>query len=97
MLRHLWWVLGLALVFGGVAVVLSSRTSSSDFGWFAYTPLSDDPDGQMGWGDSLWSGSAVVVSRWQLVGGAGAALGLLVLAGGIGFRLGRRRDAGRES
>ncbi|WP_341926900.1 hypothetical protein [Nocardioides psychrotolerans] len=97
MLRHLWWLLGLALVLGGVAVVLSSQTSSSDFGWFAYTPPSEGADWQMGWGDTLSGTSAMVVSRWQLMGGAAAAAGLVVLAGGLGFRLGRRRNAPRGS
>ena len=95
-LRHLWWILGLALTAGGVIVAVSSQASSSDFGWFASTPLSDDSDWRMGWGDPMGSGSALIVSRWQLAGCAVAATGLIVLAGGIGFRLGRRRSALRE-
>jgi heme/copper-type cytochrome/quinol oxidase subunit 1 len=96
MRRHLWWVLGLVLVCGGLAVALSAQAGPDDFGWFAYTPLSDDPDWQMGWRGPMSNGSALILSRWQLAGAAGAALGLMVLAGGVGFRLGRRRTTPRE-
>lgn len=89
MLRHLWWVLGLVLVLGGVVILLVTRPDPADFGWFAYTPLSEDPDWAMGWEDS--SGSTLIVSWWQLAGAALATTGLLVVAAGIGFRLGRRR------
>ncbi|WP_224274121.1 hypothetical protein [Nocardioides lacusdianchii] len=90
MRRHLWWVLGLVLVCGGVVVMLSAQAGPDDFGWFAYTPLSDDPDWHMGWSDPISSGSALIVSRWQVAGAAAVALGLVVIAGGVGFRLGQR-------
>src|SRR5918995_2316770 len=90
-LRHLWWVLGMVLVCGGVAVALSAQAGPDDFGWFAYTPPSHDPDGDMSWRGPISNGSALIVSRWQLAGGAVLALGLMVLAGGAGFHLGRRR------
>lgn len=93
MVRHLWWVLGLALVAAGVAVLLSTQASSSEFGWFAYTPLPDDADWQMGWADPRSSGSVMAVSRGQVAGLAVTTVGLVVLAGGVGFRLGRRRNA----
>jgi heme/copper-type cytochrome/quinol oxidase subunit 1 len=84
--RHLWWILGLALVAGGVVLVLAGQPGgSADFGWTAYSPLDDSPDWRMSWGD------ATIVSRWQLVGGAVAAVGLMVVTAGIGFRLGQRR------
>jgi len=89
--RHLWWVLGLVLVGGGVAIAMSSRTSPSDFGWFAYTPLHDDADWHMTWGDSLSNGSASIVARWQMAGYGVAVMGLTVLSAGISFQLGRRR------
>ncbi|MGF9754000.1 hypothetical protein AAII07_02265 [Microvirga sp. 0TCS3.31] len=91
MLRHLWWVLGLVLVCGGVAVLLSARPGPEDFGWFAYTPPSDDPDWHMSWRSPMTDGSAVILSRWQLAGSAVVALGLMTIAGAVGFRLGRRR------
>jgi hypothetical protein len=97
MLRHVWWVLGLVLVCGGVAVALSAQAGPEDFGWFAYAPPSDDPDWHLGWSDPITNGSALVVSQWQMMGAAVAALGLMVVAGGAGFRLGRRRGAPDES
>ncbi len=42
------------------------------------------------------NGSALIVSRWQLAGSVVVALGLMVVAGGAGFRLGRRRIKHRE-
>ncbi|GAA0975277.1 hypothetical protein ENKNEFLB_02873 [Nocardioides aquaticus] len=74
---------------GGVVLVLVTRPDPAEFGWFAYTPLSEDPDWAMGWEDS--SRSTLIVSWWQLAGAALAAVGLLVLAASVGFRLGRRR------
>jgi heme/copper-type cytochrome/quinol oxidase subunit 1 len=91
MRRHLWWALGLVLVCGGVVVTLTAQAGPDDFGWFAYTPLSDDPDWYMGWSDPISSGTALIVTRWQVAGSAAVALGLAVIAGGAGYRLGRRR------
>jgi hypothetical protein len=95
-LRHLWWAVGLVLVCGGVAVVLSAQAGPDDFGWFAYTPATDNPDWHMSWSDPMSNGSALIVSRWQVAGSAVVALGLMVIAGGVGFRLGRRRIEPRE-
>lgn len=95
-LRHLWWVLGLVLVCGGGAVALSAQAGPDDFGWFAYTPPSHNPDWHMGWSDPMSNGSPLIVSRWQLAGSAVVALGLMVIAGGAGFQLGRRRIKPRE-
>ena len=86
--------MGLVLVCGGLAVALSAQAGPDDFGWFAYTPSGDNPDQpdwHMTWGDPMSSGSALIVSRWQLAGAAAVALGLMILAAGTGFRLGRRR------
>lgn len=91
MRRHLWWVLGLVLVCGGVVVMVTARAGPDDFGWFAYAPPSDDPDWHMGWSDPASSGSALIVSRRQLAGSVAVALGLVVVAGGVGFQVGRRR------
>jgi hypothetical protein len=95
MLRHLWWVVGLVLVCGGAAVALSAQAGPDDFGWFAYAPPSDD-GWQMSWRAPMGDGSALIVSRWQLAGSAVVALGLMVIAAGVGFRLGRRRTEPRE-
>ena len=91
--HHLWWILGLVLVSGGLAIAVSFRVASpTDFGWIAYTPLSDNSDWHMGWSD----GSALIVSQWQLAGCAVTAIGMMVLVGGTGFRLGQRRAPLRE-
>ena len=63
MRRHLWWVLGIALVCGGVALTLTAQAEPRDFGWFAYAPPSDEPDWYMAWGHPLTDASAVIVSR----------------------------------
>lgn len=93
MRRHLWWVLGLVLVCGGAVVALTAQAGPDDFGWFAYTPPTGDPDWHMGWSDPISSGTALIVTRWQVAGSAAVALGLVVIAGGAGFRLGRRHVA----
>ena len=80
--RHGWWVSGLVLLVGGLAVVAATRAEAG-FAWLAYTPA--EP------GTSLPPGAMVLVSRGQLVGAGVAVLGLLVLSAGVGFRLGRRR------
>lgn len=95
MLRHLWWVLGLALVCCGVAVTLAAQAGPAEFGWFAYAPPSHDPGWQMSWIDPVGSGSVLIVSQWQVAGCAVVAAGLMVIAGGAGFRLGQRRAAHR--
>ncbi|MBO1756346.1 hypothetical protein [Allobranchiibius sp. CTAmp26] len=96
MIRRVWWVLGLVLMGGGVAIALLSQARTSDVGWFAYTPLNDGSGGHLGGIDSPWGGSAFIITRWQIVGTAVAALGLMVLAAGIGFRLGWRRAIPKE-
>ena len=85
--RHLWWVLGVALVVGGLVLVLTASPQPADMGWFAYTPLNDGSDWEMQWGE----GSAVFVTRTELLGWTGTASGLVVLASWAGYRLGRRR------
>lgn len=93
MRRHLSWALGLVLVVGGVVLGLATQPDSSVVGWFAYTPLSEDPDWTMGWNDSQGFRSTLIVSRWQLVGAAAVVTGLVLVAASVGFRLGRRRAA----
>lgn len=89
--RQLWWIVGLALVVGGVAIALSTPASSADVGWFAYTPSSRHSDRQIGWGDPLHDGSIVNVSRWAMAGYGLAGAGAVFLAAGIGFHIGRHR------
>ncbi len=89
--RQLWWIVGLGLVVGGVAIALSTPASPTEFGWFAFTPSSRRSDWHMGWGDPLHDGSVVIVSRRALAGCGLTGLGALILAAGIGFHLGRRR------
>ena len=91
MRRNLWWILGLVLVAGGIVVSMSARTGPDDFGWFAYTPPDGYADWDMSWSDGPGSGSALLVTRRQVAGAAVAVLGLVVVAAGVGFRLGRRR------
>lgn len=94
MRRHLWWILGLLLLGGGLAIALSLRAGPSDFG-HTYTSLSPNGDWYMGWSDGT-DVSSFVVSRWQIAGSAVAAIGMAVIASDIGFHLGRRRANHRE-
>lgn len=94
--RHLWWVVGLVLVCTGLAVALSARVGPDDFGWFAYSPATAGSDWHMSWSDPMSSGSALIVSRWQLAGSLAAVLGLMIIAAGAGFRLGQRRGQPSE-
>jgi heme/copper-type cytochrome/quinol oxidase subunit 1 len=83
--RWLWAVVGVASMGLGAWIVLTT-SSAADFGWFAYTPL----------GDGVRSGGeAIILSRTQLIGCAIGVFGLVVLVGGVGYRIGRRR--GREA
>lgn len=91
MLRHVWWVLGLVLVVSGVGIALSSHTGPSDFGWFAYSPLNGDSSGYVTASGSLTNGPTFILGRWQIIGVAGAVIGLVIFAAGMGFSLGCRR------
>lgn len=81
MRRKLWAVLGVGLSILGIGLFLTSAIST-DFGWFAYTPL----DNQV-----RFSSNFVIMSRSQVIGWLIVVLGLIVLAGGIGYRAGQRR------
>lgn len=81
MRRNLWAVVGVGLLILGIGLFLTSA-SATDFGWFAYTPL----DNQV-----RFSSSVVVLSRGRLIGWLIVVLGLIVMAGGIGYRAGQRR------
>lgn len=95
-LRRAWWILGLVLVGAVAAVALSSQAGTSEFGWFAYAPVGGGSDGLVSGGGSVWSGTALILTRWQVVGCAVVAFGLIALTAGLGFHLGRRRTRSRE-
>jgi heme/copper-type cytochrome/quinol oxidase subunit 1 len=89
--RFIWLALGLALVVAGVALaVTAAPPGPTDFGWFAYTPLEErpGPDWTMAWGNG---DQALIVTRGHVVGAGVTALGVLVLATGVAYRLGRRQ------
>ncbi len=89
MRRFAWLGVAIVLIAVGGVLAATSPAGPADFGWFAYTPL-DDPDWSMSWRDG---GTVVLLTRARLVGYAVLVLGLVVLAGWAGFRLGRRRQA----
>ena len=90
-MARLWWVLGVVLVVAGVMVVLATPSAPTDYGWFAYTPLSEDPGFEFG--GVVGDGATVWVAQGQLIGATVTALGLVVVASAVGYRLGRRRAA----
>lgn len=85
-------LVGLALLVAAGVVVATTPGMGGDFGWFAYTPLSEQvDDGQLLAsidGDPV----LIVLSRGRAVAVAVlAGLGLVLLAGTAGFRAGLRR------
>lgn len=85
MRRHLGWILGLALLVIGVAI---QATAPQDFGWFAYA------------GGDLHLDGIVLLTHQDMWGLSITFLGLVVLAGWLGFVLGRRtsrRGQGSET
>jgi len=87
MRRYIWaaTVLGLLVV---TVVLFVTSTDDGDYGWFAYTPGSDELD----IGPDLVIMSDARIAAW----GAGA-LTLMVLAAGIGYALGRRSRAVKQA
>ncbi len=84
-----WWrrnalvVAALVIVIAGSLVFLVAPTTVTVYGWTAYTPLSSGPD---------YSRTSYLTDQ-HIVGAALAVLGLITLAGAVGFRLGLRRRA----
>jgi len=76
-----WPLVGALALVSGLALARLAPEAGG-FGWFAYTPLSSERPGVIL--------DFVLVSRAQLAGFLLAALGVVVLAGWVGYRLGRR-------
>jgi hypothetical protein len=68
----------------GAWIVLTSN-SAADFGWYAYTPLSDGVE---------FEGQSILLSRTQVIGCAIGFFGLAVVVGGVGYHVGLRRGRG---
>jgi heme/copper-type cytochrome/quinol oxidase subunit 1 len=82
-------LLGGALVAGGVILFALANRSPADFGWAAYSPLSSTvyrSESTLNFDD----GSAVLWTGQHLLGAGLVVAGLLVLAGVVGWLLGRR-------
>ncbi|AZI57515.1 hypothetical protein EH165_04405 [Nakamurella antarctica] len=84
-----WWkrnalvLAALVTVLVGSVVFLLAPTTVPAFGWTAYTPLSSSPD----------YSTPTYFTDGHLVGISLAVLGLIMLAGAIGFRVGSTRRA----
>ena len=84
-----WWrrnalvIAALFIVIAGSLVLLLAPTTVPAYGWTAYTPLSSGPD---------YSTTSFLTNQ-HILGASLAVLGLITLAGAVGFRLGlgRRR------
>lgn len=86
MRRHVWTALGVVLIVLGIGLYALAQPVAGDYGWFAYTPLSDA-------GPSIASsGDLVFLTRGRAVALAVAGLGLLVLTAALAYRAGRRRS-----
>ncbi len=76
------------MVVAGVGLAVASHAwGESSFGWFAYSPLSES---ELNFGEQL---SRDVRDLW--VGIAVAVGGLLVITGGVGYRMGQRSGLAR--
>jgi heme/copper-type cytochrome/quinol oxidase subunit 1 len=72
------------LVVGGVVTLLIAGVArpAASFGWFAYQPLA---------GSVFAPGGGLLLTTPFLIGAAAVVLGFVVLAGAVGFALGRRQ------
>jgi hypothetical protein len=86
--RHLGWVFGLALVVAGVVLQLTHR-APQEFGEH-YIAVSKDPR-YNNFMEPPHSAEFVLLTHGQVVGQIVMVAGLLVLAGWLGFVLGRRK------
>jgi hypothetical protein len=81
---------GVALVVAGVVTALvAQQPRVEEAGWFVYAPGADPTrlDTEPSW---------IVLTGAQAVGCLAGVVGLLVLVGGIGYRVGRRDHAPRQ-
>jgi hypothetical protein len=80
MRRYIWAAIVLGLLVVTIVLFVTS-TDDGEYGWFAYTPGSDDfeigPD-------------LVILSHARIAAWGAGALTLIVLAAGAGYALGRR-------
>ena len=79
--RNAFVIAAVGIVIAGSLVFVVAPTTVPAYGWTAYTPLSSGPD---------YSRTSYLTDQ-HLVGAALAVLGLIALAGAVGFRLGLRR------
>jgi heme/copper-type cytochrome/quinol oxidase subunit 1 len=83
----LWWrrngvvLVAAALLVVGAVVFLLAPTTVPVYGWTAYAPLSPGVDFLR----------TSYLTPQHIVGAALVVLGLVLMAGAVGFRLGRRR------
>lgn len=88
-----WWhqnavaVAALVFIAAGAAVLLLAPTTVPAFGWTAYTPLSSGSD----FADYARKS---YLTEQHLIGAGIAVLGLIMLAGAVGYRVGSRRRTG---
>ena len=89
-MRKYWWLaVGALMVVAGVGLVIASHAwGESSFGWFAYAPRSEP---ELNFGQQL---SRDVRDLWA--GIAVAVIGLLVITGGVGYRIGQRCGLARS-
>ena len=84
MRRLLWTLPGVVLLAAGVVILLTRGADVDEFGWFAYTPLSDDHSVESS------AGSLLLLTHAQATGWVLVALGLAALTAYAGFLVGRR-------
>jgi hypothetical protein len=88
--RRFWWLgLGVVAIIAGLSVAVASHTwGESSFGWFAYSPLSEDgptiSEQLSRRTDQFWIGVVVIV------------VGLVLIAAGLGYRRGLRAGLARH-
>lgn len=72
------------LVVAGAVLMSISEFGAASFGWYSYAPLSDSVFDSQG---------LVLLPQLTVLGGAGAALGLIGLAAAAGWALGSRHQS----
>jgi hypothetical protein len=86
-LRRFWWIpLGVILVMVG-ATVLMSVDQTQSFGWFSYSPTTETDIA------AALQDQRDAASRRDALASVALIAGLIVLAGGAAYRVGRRQTA----